>query len=110
MTSKSSFDEGKAQSLVFQFAESLREDGYLTPEPDFFKWMENSLFVDISTSEEESADLRMSESKRNAWRLYHAAIKATGDFLEFYKRDLPLLQKIAEHMLFLPTLISVHPD
>lgn len=111
MSEKSSFEDDKAQSLVFKFAESLQADGYFaSPEPDFFKWMENSVSVDIVTSEEEAADSRMPESKRNAWRLYHAAIKATGDFLELYKADLPLLQEIAGHMLFLPTLISVHPD
>lgn len=111
MTGKSSFDDGKAQSLVFQFAESLSKDGDFTaPEPNFLKWMENALFMHIGTSSDEAEDSRQSEKKRKAWRAYHAAIEATAELLELYKTDLPMLREIAGHMMFLPTLISLHPD
>src|ERR1700743_1268659 len=101
----------KAQSLVFTLAEYLQKDGDFTaPEPDFLKWMENSLFVDIATSSDEAEDTTLAEPSRKAWQLYHAALEATGEFLGLYNTNLPLFQKITEHRMFLPTLLSCHPD
>ncbi|MBI2929676.1 MAG: hypothetical protein HYY24_28780 [Verrucomicrobia bacterium] len=107
----SSMDDGKGQSLVFTFVEELRKDGdYIGPEPDFLKWMEDSLFVDVAISGDEAAYDKLSAEEREAWRLYCNALEATRELLDLYKTDLELFQKVAGQMMFLPCFLSWHPD
>src|SRR5438105_1598236 len=99
MSRTSTFDNGKGQSLVFTFGESLPDGLDLNaPEPDFSKWIEKALFVDIAISGDEAVDDKLPEQERNAWRLYCNALEATDKLLELYRSDLPLFQKLARQM------------
>ena len=92
---------------MFEFKSALhREEDFSAPEPDFFKWMKKSLFVDVAISGDEVMDKKRPESEQRAWELYSKALEATGELLELYETDLPLLQKVAGQMSFLPGLIS----
>ncbi|MGA2241544.1 MAG: hypothetical protein ABSH11_05845 [Verrucomicrobiota bacterium] len=110
MRRHSSFD-GKAQSLVFTFAGQLLEAGdFGAPEPDFLKWLETSLFADVGSASDSVDDDKLSKEEREAWKLFRDAIQATGNLLDFYKEDLPLFQKVAGELMFLPCFLSRHPD
>jgi hypothetical protein len=110
MSHHSSFD-GKAQSLVFTFAGQLLEAGdFGAPEPDFLKWVDNSLFVDVAIAGDEAAYSKLPQAEREAWALFHDAIQATGNLLDLYKSDLPLFQKVAGDLMLLPCFQSRHPD
>ena len=111
MRGGSSFGDGRANSLVFTFTGQLLKDGeYGAPEPDFLKWVENSLFADVGIAGDEADDSRMPAEEREAWKLFHDALQATGNLLDLYKSDLPLFQQVAGDLLLLPCFQSRHPD
>lgn len=97
--------------MVFTFPEALhRDEDFNAPEPDFLKWLDKSLFVDVAISGDESEDKRLTEPEREAWRLYRNALEAANNLFDLYKTDLPLFQKVAGQMMFLPCFMSWHPD
>jgi len=105
------FDDGRANSLVFTFSGQLLKDGeYCAPEPDFLKWVDNSLFADVGTTVDEAADGKLPEEERAAWKLFHDAIQATGNLLDLYKGNLQLFRKVAGDLMLLPCFRSRHPD
>lgn len=111
MASNNKFDNGKANSLVFTFGESLRRDNeFSAPEPDFFRWLDNSLFVDVAISGDEAEDKNHSEEELKAWRLYLNALEATNNLFDLYKTNPSQFQKVAGQMQFLPCFMSRHPD
>jgi hypothetical protein len=111
MSIHSVFDGGKAHSLVFSFREALcRDEAYDAPEPNFLKWAKKSLFVDIAISGDEAMDKEAPKETWEAWQLFRKALEATDNLLELYSTNLPLFQKIAGQLSFLPSLISWHPD
>src|ERR1700690_1560919 len=103
-------DDGKAQPLGFTFIGELRLDGFGSPEPDFLKWMEASLFVDLAIASDEMTWHKHSAKTRDAWGLFHAASEATSKLLDLYKCNPRLFQKIARQLSFLPCFTSWHPD
>ncbi len=101
----------KRCSLVFSFAEELCPDGALgAPEPDFLKWANKVFFADLGTAYDLYAFDGLSQEERGAWRLCHDAIEATSNFLELYRENPQLFQKVASRLSFLPCLMSWHPD
>jgi len=111
MPHRSQFDDGKARSLVFSFEEQLRNDcGLDGPESDFLKWIEQALFADAGTAYDAYTFDGSPDDERNAWRLFHDAVEATGKLLELYKGNPRLFEKVASQLSFLPCLMSWHPD
>jgi hypothetical protein len=111
MSSHSVFDGGKANSLVFTFAEALRsEEDFDAPEPDFLTWVEKGLFVDVATASDEAMDAALPTEEREAWKMFHDAIDGIGNLLDLYKSNLPLFQKVAPDLRCLPSFLSRHPD
>jgi hypothetical protein len=111
MPVSSSLEKGRANSLVFSFTEHLLKDGkYGAPEPDFLKWLDKSLFVDVGTASDSVKYDKLSKEDWEAWKLFYDAIQATGNLLDLYKSNLPLFQKVAAHLMFLPCFLSQHPD
>jgi hypothetical protein len=106
-----SIDDGKGRSLVFALAGQLLEDDDLNaPETDFLKWLDKSLTVDVAIAGDEAAADELNAEEREAWKLFHDAIQATGSLFDLYKSNLPLFQKVAEQLMILPCCIARHPD
>jgi hypothetical protein len=111
MGNHSSFDNGKAQSLVFSFAEQLRSgDDFDAPEPSFLNWMDKSLSLDVLIAGDEADCEKPPEEEPEAWGLFCKALEATGNLLDLYKRNLPLFQKVSKQLRLLPCFMSWHPD
>jgi hypothetical protein len=111
MGSKSKFEKGKANSLVFTLTEALRRDeDFSAPEPDFLKWLENPIDLDVMIAGDEAADDELPSEERKAWRLYCDALEATRDLFELYKSDVSLFRKLSAQMMLLPCFLSRHPD
>lgn len=104
-------DNGKAQPLVFTFTGELLKDGdYGAPEPDFLKWLETSLFVDVAIAGDTVEYDKLAKDEREAWKLFYGAVQATGYLFDLYRENLPLFQKVAQQLTFLPCFLSRHPD
>jgi hypothetical protein len=111
MQSHSSRVQGIPNSLVFTFREAFHGDeDFSAPEPDFLKWLEKSIFVDVVISGDEAEDKQHSEEEREAWRLYREALEATNNLFDLYKANPSQFQNVAGQMMFLPCFISRHPD
>lgn len=105
------YDNGKAVCLVFTFTEQLlKDDDLFAPQPDFLKWLDKTLFVDLGTAGDEIYLEKTPAKEREAWKLFHDAIQSTGDLMRLYDEDLRLFQKIARKLMFLPCFLSLHPD
>ncbi|HAO80532.1 MAG TPA: hypothetical protein DCQ92_16500 [Verrucomicrobia subdivision 3 bacterium] len=62
----SSLDDGKANSLVFTFPKALNKDeDFAAPEPDFFKWLDKALFLDVAISGDEAEDSSLTGPERD---------------------------------------------
>jgi hypothetical protein len=101
-------DPAKEHSLVFAF--DLKESGSIGPEPDFFKWMDSALFMDVGIAADSFIYTEYSPEERKAWRLYHDALEATENVIRLFKENPSLFQKVAREMSFLPCFLSWHPD
>ena len=111
MSSHSSLDGGKSNPLGFTFTREMSKDEDIdAPEPDFLKWLDKILFVDVGIAGDAAMYSELAKEEREAWKLFHDAIQATANLLDLHKSNLPLFQKVAERLIFLPCFLSRHPD
>lgn len=111
MQTLSSISNPTVESLVSSFSGELRkEEDYGGPEPDFQRWLEKTLPIDVAIAGDQAAYTELSAEEREAWQLYCNALEATGTLLDFFKSDPAIFQRLASQMMCLPCFLSRHPD
>ncbi len=110
MSIQSIFDN-HTDSVVLVFAGALdRDKVFSAPEPDFLKWLDRAIDLDVIISGGAAADDQLGAKERLAWSLYGKALELTRDLFDLYKTDAALFQKLAGQMTFLPVFLTHHPD
>jgi len=100
-----------ASSDPFSFLNHLfLVEEFNAAEPDYFRWIEQSLDLDLSFASEECDSPEWSKEEREAWRLFEDAVRATSELLKLYKSHPHQFREAARRVSFLPCLMSWHPE